>query len=99
MNATKFTGERRLRELPDPLLHRHRGGDERDLHVQPHVEALREVLPPGHGRRLQRDPRSKTCRHRSRALRDAHADGHRDGVLQQSVLRSKHDDTGKNVAF
>ena len=36
-------GKGRLRKLPDPLLHRHRGRDEGDLHLTSHVAALRTV--------------------------------------------------------
>lgn len=33
-------GEDRLHQLPEPLLCGHRGGDEGDLYLQPHVEAV-----------------------------------------------------------
>lgn len=33
-------GEDGLRKLCQSLLRGHRGGDERDLHIQPHLEAL-----------------------------------------------------------
>ena len=89
-------GKRCVRQLPDSLLHRHGGRDEGDLHVQSHVEVVREELPPRHGRRLQRHPRSQARGHGPRALRDAHPDGHHHGLLQQPVLGSEHDHTGKN---
>lgn len=41
-------GEDGLRELCQPLLRGHGGGDEGDLHQQPHLDPLRE-LHPGHG--------------------------------------------------
>lgn len=42
-----LSGEDRLYQLPEPLLCGHRGGNEGDLHLQPHVETLRE-LPGWH---------------------------------------------------
>ena len=85
-----FPGERRVRQLLDSLLHRHRGRDEGDLHLAPHVEALREELPAGHGRRVERDARPEARRRRAGALRDAHTHGHHHGLLQQPLLRPEH---------
>lgn len=45
--ARCLAGENRLHQLPESLLRGHGGGDEGDLHQQPHVEAVRE-LPRGH---------------------------------------------------
>lgn len=45
-----MVGEGSVRGLPEPLLHRHRGGDEGDLLEQLHVGSVREVLPAGHAR-------------------------------------------------
>lgn len=46
--AAGCAGENGLCELRESLLCGHRGGDEGDLHQQPHLDALRE-LHPGHG--------------------------------------------------
>ena len=40
LHLCNAAGEECLHQLPEPLLHRHRGGDEGNLHQQPHVDTV-----------------------------------------------------------